>query len=48
MIFVADTSPINYLVLIREIEILPRLCGKVVIPQTVREELLRSGRTRDR
>jgi len=41
MIVVADTSPINYLVLIREIEILPRLYGKVVIPQTVREELLR-------
>lgn len=33
MIFVADTSPINYLVLIREIEILPRLYGKVVIPK---------------
>jgi predicted nucleic acid-binding protein len=40
MIVVADTSPINYLVLIKEIEILPRLYGKVVIPQTVREELL--------
>jgi len=40
MIVVADTSPINYLILIKEIEILPRLYGKVVIPQTVREELL--------
>ena len=40
MIVVADTSPINYLVLIKEIEILPKLYGKVVIPQTVREELL--------
>ena len=37
MIVVADTSPINYLVLIKEIEILPKLYGKVVIPQTVRE-----------
>lgn len=41
MIVIADTSPINYLVLIKEIEILPKLYGKVVIPQAVREELLR-------
>ena len=41
MIVVADTSPINYLVLIKEIEILPMLYGKVVIPQKVRDELLR-------
>ena len=33
MIVVADTSPINYLVLIKEIEILPRLYGKVVTPK---------------
>ena len=39
MIVVADTSPINYLVLIKEIEILPRLYGKVVIPQTVRDRI---------
>jgi len=32
MIIVADTSPINYLVLIKEIEVLPRLYGKIVIP----------------
>jgi predicted nucleic acid-binding protein len=41
MIIVADTSPINYLVLIKEIEVLPKLYGKIVIPETVREELLR-------
>lgn len=41
MIIVADTSPINYLVLIKEIEVLPRLYGKIVIPEAVREELLR-------
>ena len=40
MIIVADTSPINYLVLIKEIEVLPRLYGKIVIPEAVREELL--------
>jgi predicted nucleic acid-binding protein len=36
MIVVADTSPINYLILIGEIEILTKMYGKVVIPQTVR------------
>jgi len=41
MIVVADTSPINYLVLINEIEILPERYGAVVIPQAVQEELLR-------
>ena len=41
MIIVADTSPINYLILIKEIEVLPRLYGKIVIPEAVREELLR-------
>ncbi|HEV2987453.1 MAG TPA: hypothetical protein VG759_03355 [Candidatus Angelobacter sp.] len=41
MIIVADTSPINYLVLIKEIEVLPRLYGKIIIPEAVREELLR-------
>jgi len=41
MIVVADSSPINYLILIQEIEILTKLYGKVVIPRTVCEELLR-------
>ena len=41
MIVVADTSPINYLVLIKEIHILPRMYGEVVIPRAVQEELLR-------
>lgn len=39
MIVVADTSPINYLVLIEEIGILPKMYGRVVIPHTVREDL---------
>jgi predicted nucleic acid-binding protein len=38
MIVVADTSPINYLVLIEEIGVLPKMYGHVVIPHTVREE----------
>ena len=41
MIVVADTSPINYLILIGEIEILTKMYGTVVIPIAVREELLR-------
>ncbi len=41
MIVVADTSPINYLILIEEIDILTRMYGRVVIPRAVRDELLR-------
>ena len=41
MIVVADTSPINYLILIQEIDILPKMYGCVVVPQTVRDELVR-------
>jgi predicted nucleic acid-binding protein len=41
MIVVADTSPINYLILIQEIDILPKMYGSVVVPQTVRDELVR-------
>lgn len=40
MIVVADTSPINYLVLIEEIHILPQLYGTVLIPHAVRAELM--------
>jgi predicted nucleic acid-binding protein len=43
MIVVADASPINYLVLIEEIGILPKMYGRVVIPHTVREELVRAS-----
>ena len=43
MIIVADTSPLNYLVLIREIELLPSLFGQVIIPQAVWAELHAPG-----
>ena len=43
MIVVADTSPLNYLVLIGEIEMLPALYEKVLIPQEVHTELLQPG-----
>lgn len=42
MIVVADTGPINYLILIGEIEVLPILYGAVIIPPIVREELARN------
>ena len=39
MIVVADTSPVNYLVLIDEIDLLPQLFGTVVMPEAVWKEL---------
>jgi predicted nucleic acid-binding protein len=39
MVVVADTSPLNYLVLIGEIEVLPQLYKRVTIPQAVMDEL---------
>ena len=35
MIVLSDTSPINYLVLIGHIDILPTLFGQVVVPPAV-------------
>lgn len=40
---VSDTSPLNYLVLIQAIEVLPRLYERVLIPPAVRAELLAPG-----
>ncbi len=39
MIVIADTSPLNYLILIGEAEVLHGLYGRVLIPQAVLEEL---------
>jgi predicted nucleic acid-binding protein len=39
MIVIADTTPINYLVLIGEIDLLPALFGQVSIPEAVFQEL---------
>jgi len=39
MIVVSDTSPLNYLVLIGQEELLPKLFGRVIIPQIVFNEL---------
>ena len=41
MTVVADTSPLNYLVLIDAIDVLPQLFGRVLIPEAVALELQR-------
>lgn len=43
MIVIADTSPLNYLILIGQAELLPRLFGEVLIPQMVLDELGGTG-----
>lgn len=43
-VVVADTSPLNYLLLIGQIEILPGLYGKVLVPPEVLAELADGGR----
>ena len=39
MIIVSDTSPLNYLVLIGNVEVLPQLFGQIIIPQAVFDKL---------
>ena len=39
MIVVSDTTPLNYLILIGQIDLLHRLYGQVIIPTTVATEL---------
>src|SRR5271155_5862951 len=43
ILVVADTGPINYLIQIGCIDLLPRLVQKVVIPSSVHAELLHEG-----
>jgi len=40
MIIVADTSPINYLLLIGQVHLLPQLFQQIIIPDVVRDEML--------
>ena len=42
-VVIADTSPINYLVLIDAIEVLPQLYGRVIVPDEVFRELTDPG-----
>lgn len=42
MTVIADTGPINYLVCIDQIAVLPKLYGLLIIPPSVRDELSRN------
>src|SRR5947209_31820 len=39
-VVVADTSPLNYLIFIEAIDLLPRLYRKIIIPTEVLDELI--------
>lgn len=39
MIVVSDTGPLNYLILIGSVDLLPRLYGRVVLPLRVHQEM---------
>jgi len=39
MIVIADTSPLNYFILLSHVEALRNLYGRVIIPQAVADEL---------
>src|SRR4051812_47848872 len=43
MIVVSDTSPLNYLVLIGHVDVLPILFDRIVAPRAVITELMHSG-----
>jgi len=43
MIVIADATPLNYLVLVEQADLLPRLFGRVLIPSAVFEELCEKG-----
>jgi len=43
MIVVSNTSPLNYLVLINEIDLLLKLFGRIIIPEAVLDELRHRG-----
>jgi hypothetical protein len=43
MIVIADTGPLNYLVLIGDVEVLEPLYTRVVVPEAVLEELRAAG-----
>jgi predicted nucleic acid-binding protein len=43
MIVIADTGPLNYLVLIGAVDVLRPLYTRVIVPRTVVEELKQAG-----
>jgi predicted nucleic acid-binding protein len=42
MIVIADTGPVNYLICIGQIEVLPKLFSRVLVPPSVCDELKRA------
>lgn len=46
MLVIADTGPVNYLLLVGHINILPTLFGAVILPSAVRDELADVGTPR--
>jgi predicted nucleic acid-binding protein len=44
---IADTGPVNYLILIGHIDLLPRLFDKVILPAAVRDELMNIAAPRE-
>lgn len=43
MIILADTSPLNYLILIGSVDVLEAIFARIVVPPAVRDELRRPG-----
>ena len=43
MMVIADTSPINYLILIHQIDLLPAMFGRIHVPEAVYGELTQDG-----
>ena len=43
VVVVADTSPLNYLILIEAIDLLSRLYGSIIVPTDVLDELMNDG-----
>ena len=43
MLVVADTSPLNYLILVDVVDVLGRMYGRVVVPEAVAQELSAEG-----
>jgi predicted nucleic acid-binding protein len=41
MIVMSDASPLRYLILIGQVDLLPQVLGDIVIPETVYRELTR-------
>lgn len=46
-VVVADSSPLNYLILIGTVDVLPRLYGRIIVPQQVIAELTDPAAPRD-